>query len=1207
MKGNYKNIIHISDIHIRHEVDREKEYESVFDKLFSRLKEEIKKEKTIIFLTGDLIHTKNKITPIVLHLIVKLVYGLSEIGDLVIMDGNHDICVGDEDEKTLLKVIKMPDNVTYIDRTGEYVFGNITTGISTLNDNKFITYEEINKKDNDIVVALGHYSLLEYFQERNITAYARLKTVDDFAGYEYALLGDIHCRKSYKNCRYAGSLIQQNHGESPKSHGFSLYSMKTKKWRKINIQSDYSFIDLHIDKDGELDINDTDFTKNSYVKLHMDNKFIDFEKDYKILIQNKTNILRFQRQINGKHDISKDQNDFNIECKEIKDIGLSEKDIIISLIPKCVNSDKIIDLHNKFKSDNFNYKQNRTTWSIRKLEFENILKYKGKHNINFNDLNGIIGITGLNASGKSSLLKIIIFGLSGDINVNFSQVNSDHTKVSQTYNHYKFETINILNYDNSTKRGSMEIQIIHNDTIYKIRRHLERRGTSISTNSTLSTFNDDEKRWDIICSSEMKHKGKILEKDVNKQIYNMIGRSSDLIIMNVINKFSGSITEITDVARFNLLSNIFNLSVYNDIHLKVKNKLSEVRDEIIKYKDRKEQSCDKNKDLEKINIDEINKEIRKYTTERSILNKLKNNTIKLTDEPPTLISKGAIDLKNTFDNTILLRDKNSKNIFADIPEGITVKPPINVTRASILKIYSDVSNAKKIDEYIPDIDDLPEPYKTNVTQKEVDKLNKLLSSYGYDIDEIIDKEDEYKKILIKFDKNIDNVESTTKMIKLDCNFDIDPNTETITMDQSTLKNSNPTELNKEKDKIKITPLKHINSPKEIKDNKNDLQEIIDTSFEKIHNFTKIDDIIDSLKKGKLKQSHISRLEKIPELDNVIMEISGDVSNALERKSQLLSDIQYNKQIDEDIKYNETSKENQRRYDKITKLLEEKRKYDKNMKINKLNPYFTELNRRLTYIELYKKYTTRKKQYLQHLSYLKSEKERYSKKIEYESYLRYYDQKARECIKDFNKTFSDINYTVDTKVEKLDKIILDLRNKIIAKDSVTKCNRSLKELNDEMETLTVYNKLVRDDIKVSILSKYVEQISDHINDFLNNLVTFTIEFSLVTDTSDKTNKLKISIIRNKSVGAYSLSQYEEFVLNLITKVVLNSFSSNSTSSFLILDECLECIDSVNKHKIEHLFKFLKQKYKHIMLITHIVEYFEICDKKINVIDGSLSVM
>ena len=128
---------------------------------------------------------------------------------------------------------------------------------------------------------------------------------------------------------------------------------------------------------------------------------------------------------------------------EITSKPLSEEEIISKLIPSNIDKQKILDLHSKFKSEDNNYSQNKSKWLLKKLSFENILKYRGKHSIDFVNLNGIIGISGLNASGKSSLLKILIFALSGEISVDFSQVNVDYVKTSQGYNYYKFDTANM--------------------------------------------------------------------------------------------------------------------------------------------------------------------------------------------------------------------------------------------------------------------------------------------------------------------------------------------------------------------------------------------------------------------------------------------------------------------------------------------------------------------------------------------------------------------------------------------------------------------------------------------------------------------------------------------------------------------------------------------------------------------------------------------
>ena len=171
----------------------------------------------------------------------------------------------------------------YIDKTGQYDYDNITQ-TSTLVDNKFISFDEI-KTDNELVIAIGHYTLKEWLDERNIPAMARVKTVSDFKGYKHVLLGDIHCRKKYGNCRYAGSLIQQNFGEISQDHGFSVYNITTDKWSFTNISSEYSFKNISINNEGNL-ILPNDFTEKSYIKLRIDSKHIINELSYKKEMKN---------------------------------------------------------------------------------------------------------------------------------------------------------------------------------------------------------------------------------------------------------------------------------------------------------------------------------------------------------------------------------------------------------------------------------------------------------------------------------------------------------------------------------------------------------------------------------------------------------------------------------------------------------------------------------------------------------------------------------------------------------------------------------------------------------------------------------------------------------------------------------------------------------------------------------------------------------
>lgn len=1202
----YTHIIHVSDIHIRHELDRFEEYSSVFDTTFNLIKKQVNENKSLIVCTGDLIHNKVRITPVVIYLVNKFLKGLSDIGDVVLIDGNHDINVGNESEKRLLEVIKKPENINYISQTGEYVFDNITIGASTLVDNNFIKYEDIENKQ-DMTIAIGHFTLKEWLDERGIPAMTRVKCVKDFEGYKHVLLGDIHSRKSYENCRYAGSLVSQNFSETGK-HGFSVLNVVKNKWKKIEVPSNYSFVNLNVDNEGILqELTQDMFTTYSYIKLSIPPKFIDKEVEYRKEISQFTEIRRFMKNIDSQNiSLFKTDNDTTIEDREMESLPLNEEQIIKLIIGDDNNIDKIMDLHKKFKGDGFNYSQNVCKWYLKKMSFENILKYRGTHTLQFDELNGIIGISGLNASGKSSLLKILIFGLSGEISVDFSLVNSDFSKASQSYNHYKFDTINILNYDSPiVKRGFIEIEFIYDKTDYKIHRFIERKGTSLSTNTTLSQLKKG--KWEVICSSLPKCKSRITEKEVNKRIYNMIGRSSDLFLLNVINKNSGSIVDVSDVGRFNIFSNIFNLNIYNDIATRVKTRIQEVKDEIQKYKGKKEYASAPLNTITNFDYSEVTETIRNKEREKKILEMIKNNTI-TTDDEPVLLETSSEKLKSQFDTLVATKNKLIKQIEKNIPDGEQVKPEASLSQSVIINKYKDISNTKDVtidlSSYLG-MSDLPKPYKTDVTEEKVNELNSQLIDYNYDIEEILSSEDRLRGVLAKFGEKVIHTPPSINGKEIDFSrFDVNAKRESFDADIIP-RNINIRRLETEKSSIKILQLIHIHSKRTNPDNKEELDEILNNSMKDIRNLTNIDDIIESLSKGQLKRSYIKRLEELRGIETTMLKVCDIVSETNKRLQKLEEDIKYNKQIEEDIEYNKDMNKKIERVKEIDTIINEYNKKKHNEVLDNLKPLFVEINRRLSYIKLYKNYEELKTKYLQNIAYLINQKEKYKKKLEYESYIRYYNYKIQEDIHEIDKMFNNINHTVNNRTNILYKEISNLQNEVDARKSVEVIDVNLDALREENELLSIYSKLIKEDIKITILSKYLHQVVEFINDILVNLVNFTIDLTVNADISDKTNRIKLNIIRNNTTGAYSLSAYEEFVLNLVSKIVLNIYNNNATATFLVLDECLECVDYENRTKIEALFNMIKKRYQHILLITHIEEYYHMCNKNIKVNNGEFN--
>ena len=90
-------------------------------------------------------------------------------------------------------------------------------------------------------------------------------TASNFEGYDMGLLGDIHKHQwlnKNQNIGYAGSLIQQNNGETLKFHGLIKWNVSKSKGEFVEMPNNYGYYTLYM-KDN----------KNSYLIKQNDGTF----------------------------------------------------------------------------------------------------------------------------------------------------------------------------------------------------------------------------------------------------------------------------------------------------------------------------------------------------------------------------------------------------------------------------------------------------------------------------------------------------------------------------------------------------------------------------------------------------------------------------------------------------------------------------------------------------------------------------------------------------------------------------------------------------------------------------------------------------------------------------------------------------------------------------------------------------------------------
>ena len=468
-----EKIYHLSDIHIRLQ-KRHDEYKKVFTNLYHQLKEEVKTslggdcKKGLIVITGDILHSKTELSPECVSITADFFQKLAKIMPLVLMAGNHDANLNNNNRMDsltpIVEKVMSKSQCYYLRHSGFYRFSNVLFGLTSVFDYNFVKASDIQKLELDGIehkIGLFHGRVDGAITDTGATMEGeRGINKKSFDGYDYVLLGDIHKHQFMieNKMAYAGSLIQQNHGESQKGHGYLIWDLASGNVQHKEVKNDFGYITLQI-KGGKL-IKPVDciLPSKCYLRLEIDDKttreeqktIIDeFNQKRTILELIQTSIRTVERQPDSEiktnntnkgdkgdntDTLNTDTNtntdtsnpsENSIESTEekmlralsfnISNYQFQNKEIEKFLKAKSV-SDEMIE---KVKKINTEFNQQILisdtllggSWKLKSLEFSNLFCYGPDNIITFDKSKGIVGIVAPNHSGKSSILDVILFTL----------------------------------------------------------------------------------------------------------------------------------------------------------------------------------------------------------------------------------------------------------------------------------------------------------------------------------------------------------------------------------------------------------------------------------------------------------------------------------------------------------------------------------------------------------------------------------------------------------------------------------------------------------------------------------------------------------------------------------------------------------------------------------------------------------------------------
>jgi DNA repair exonuclease SbcCD ATPase subunit len=502
-----EKIYHLADLHIRN-LKRHKEYREVFQKFLNNVdKDNI--ENSVIYLAGDIAHAKTEMSP---ELIREISWFLTECANrkhTFLITGNHDCNLNNNYRLDVLTPIVENlenDRIHYLKDTGVYPFHNLTFVVySILDEKENWPKAELVEGENTICLFHGPVNLAQ--TDIGYTVSSNSFTTDMFEGFDMVMLGDIHKRQTLgtSTIAYAGSMIQQNHGESLDKHGYLLWDVESRTFEEVDLPNDYGFYTLDVNN-GVVPIVD-DMPKKPRLRVRVSNTepsqikkaLTQIKKKYKVQEFTVTRMDTLSKQKTGNFDDK-------LAIGNVRDVEFQNELIKDYLERQYLADDETIDkikqinreINTKLVDDEMTP---NVQWVPKEFEFSNMFSYGENNKIRFENTNGIVGIFAPNASGKSSLFDALSFCI--------------FDKTSRTY-----IAKNILNNRKSNFYCKLHFQIEDVDYFIERRAKLINKGRNLKVD--VSFWREDESGIHSLNGEQ--------RRDTNSIIQQYLGTYEDFVL-----------------------------------------------------------------------------------------------------------------------------------------------------------------------------------------------------------------------------------------------------------------------------------------------------------------------------------------------------------------------------------------------------------------------------------------------------------------------------------------------------------------------------------------------------------------------------------------------------------------------------------------------------------------------------------------------------
>ena len=543
---------HIADTHIRN-LKYHKEYRAVFGQLYNKLRE---LEVDYIVHCGDIAHTKTQISPEFVDLCSDFFRNLANIAPTYIILGNHDGNLRNSyRQDALTPIVNALDNpnLKLIKNSGEVNLDDtFTLNILSVFDTDNWVAPSDGAKVN---IALYHGSISNCQTDAGWVMEYGENDISIFDRFDYAFLGDIHKTNQQLDkkgrIRYCGSTVQQNHGET-NDKGFLIWDIEDKDTFSVEhhvLTNPKPFITINLTPKGRMP-KGTEIPSKARLRLVSENtlpldairKAIDVAK-----VRFKPEAITYLCRSDGHGGLDSASN--SLIQEDLRDIavqeGLMEEYIKDFQVEEDVLQ-KVFDLNKKYNTlvEEEEEVSRNVNWKLKRIEWDNLFNYGEGNSVDFQDLNGVVGILGKNFSGKSSIIDSLMYTL----------YNTTSKNNRRNYN--------VINQNKEDCRGCVQIDI--GTKTYKVERTSKKYIKKLKGKTTNEAKTDVEFTvFDNATGIEQELNG-TTRNETDKNIRKIFGTVDDFLMTSMASQL-GSLNFISEgsTKRKEILAKFLDLELFD--------------------------------------------------------------------------------------------------------------------------------------------------------------------------------------------------------------------------------------------------------------------------------------------------------------------------------------------------------------------------------------------------------------------------------------------------------------------------------------------------------------------------------------------------------------------------------------------------------------------------------------------------------------------